>query len=375
MTSYFPSEPTVGQLYENYTWTGEVWKRLGSNVNTGPDFIENNLIDVNYIPPSVARTESPTFTGTVDLPATTNIGEVSHTEIQTLNGVSHSVQDQLNTKATLDSPTFTGTVVLPSATSIASVSATEIGYLDGVTGNIQTQINGKTTASYVDNAVSTAVANVIDTAPSTLNTLNELAAALGDDPNFATTITELIANKISNVPGMISQYAGSSLPSGWLWCDGGDIQVSTHQNLYNALTSNGTVFPYGPNTNANGVIYFKVPNFTGRVPVGRDSAQTEFDVLGETGGVKSVTLTSAQSGLPAHSHSISDPSHSHYLDWRNNINVANFTGAFGSVGSNSAGNTYGSTTGISINNNTAADAAQAHTNLQPYIIVNYIIKT
>jgi microcystin-dependent protein len=65
----------------------------------------------------------------------------------------------------------------------------------------------------------------------------------------------------SQVPGMITQYAGTSLPNGWLWCDGGDIQVSTHQNLYNALTSNGTVFPCGPNTNANGVIYFKVPNF------------------------------------------------------------------------------------------------------------------
>ncbi len=40
-------------------------------------------------------------------------------------------------------PTFTGTVTLPSTTSIGNVSSTEIGYLDGVTSSIQTQINGK----------------------------------------------------------------------------------------------------------------------------------------------------------------------------------------------------------------------------------------
>jgi len=39
----------------------------------------------------------------------------------------------------------------------------------------------------------TAIANLIDTAPATLDTLNELAAALGDDPNFATTVTNQIA--------------------------------------------------------------------------------------------------------------------------------------------------------------------------------------
>lgn len=50
----------------------------------------------------------------------------------------------LNTaKAETASPTFTGTVVLPATTSIATVSATEIGYLDGVTSAIQTQMDLK----------------------------------------------------------------------------------------------------------------------------------------------------------------------------------------------------------------------------------------
>jgi hypothetical protein len=50
---------------------------------------------------------------------------------------------------------------------------------------------GYATETYVTNAVSA----LVDSAPGTLNTLNELAAALGDDPNFATTITTAIGNK------------------------------------------------------------------------------------------------------------------------------------------------------------------------------------
>ena len=49
------------------------------------------------------------------------------------------------------------------------------------------------TKGYVD----TQVANLVDSAPGTLDTLNELAAALGDDPNYATTITNALAAKLS----------------------------------------------------------------------------------------------------------------------------------------------------------------------------------
>mgnify|MGYP003347753079 CR=1 FL=1 len=51
--------------------------------------------------------------------------------------------------APLASPTFTGTVVLPSSTSVGNVSDTEIGYLDGVTSAIQTQLDAKVAKSVV----------------------------------------------------------------------------------------------------------------------------------------------------------------------------------------------------------------------------------
>lgn len=86
---------------------------------------------------------SPTFTGTVVLPSSTSIGTVSSTELSYVDGVTSSIQTQIDTKAPSASPTFTGTVVLPSGTSIGNVSSTELSYLDGVTDNIQTQFSGK----------------------------------------------------------------------------------------------------------------------------------------------------------------------------------------------------------------------------------------
>lgn len=52
--------------------------------------------------------------------------------------------------------------------------------------------------------VTTAIANLADSAPSTLNTLNELAAALGDDANFSTTVTNSIATKLPLAGGTMT---------------------------------------------------------------------------------------------------------------------------------------------------------------------------
>jgi len=59
---------------------------------------------------------------------------------------------------------------------------------------------GYATQTYVN----TAVSNLVDAAPGTLDTLNELAAALGDDPNFATTIATSIAGKFSSTGGTLT---------------------------------------------------------------------------------------------------------------------------------------------------------------------------
>jgi hypothetical protein len=101
---------------------------------------------------------------------------------------STTVNNALALKAPLASPELTGTPTAPTATA----------------GNNSTQI---ATTAYADTAAANAASALVDSAPSTLNTLNELAAALGDDPSYATTITTALGGKEPTITsGTTSQY-------------------------------------------------------------------------------------------------------------------------------------------------------------------------
>ena len=111
--------------------------------NTEINFVDGVTSAIQTQLDAKAPLSGPTFTGTVTLPSTTSVGNVSSTELGYLDGVTSAIQTQLDAKAALAGPTFTGTVTLPSTTSVGNVSSTELGYLDGVTSAIQTQINSK----------------------------------------------------------------------------------------------------------------------------------------------------------------------------------------------------------------------------------------
>jgi hypothetical protein len=92
---------------------------------------------------------------------------------------------------------------------------------NGVTAT--TQSAGDNTTKVATTAfVSTAVSNIVDSAPSALNTLNELAAALGDDANFSTTVTNSIGTKMPLAGG---QFTGNITFSGSQTVDGRDLSV------------------------------------------------------------------------------------------------------------------------------------------------------
>ena len=93
---------------------------------------------------------------------------------------------------------------------------------NGVTATTQSASDNSTkvaTTAYAD----TAVANLVDSAPGTLNTLNELAAALGDDPNFATTVTNSIATKLP--------LAGGTLTGNLIFGDSVEARFGTGSDL------------------------------------------------------------------------------------------------------------------------------------------------
>jgi microcystin-dependent protein len=110
----------------------------------------------------------------------------------------------------------------------------------------------------------------------------------------------------------------------------------------------------------------------GRVPVGLDATQAEFDALEETGGAKDVTLTAAQSGVPAHGHAVTDPGHTH-VQGVNSTATGGLSGYTADTSTNTRVNsgysTSSATTGVTVTDATPAGAAQAHTNLPPYVVV------
>lgn len=109
----------------------------------------------------------------------------------------------------------------------------------------------------------------------------------------------------------------------------------------------------------------------GRVLVGIDAGQTEFDTVEETGGAKTVTLTAAQSGLPQHTHVQDAHTHSFLPRSGTTGSVSSIvTGTLDTSSTISGANQPHIQTATAVNQNAGpTDAAQAHSNLQPYITV------
>lgn len=179
-------------------------------------------------------------------------------------------------------------------------------------------------------------------------------------------VNQYVSEPVISVPvGMIVMYAGLTIPTGWLLCDGTGYATSAYPALYSVI---GTT--YG---STNG---FQVPSMNQRIAVGAggtaEGALTSTDgagvgitelglgrAIGSTGGYASVTLTAAQSGLPSHTHQWSDTYRA-------------YTTTLG-AGSEFVNSTQGEVTDYT-STTTASNASSSHTNIMPYMYVRYIIK-
>jgi microcystin-dependent protein len=177
--------------------------------------------------------------------------------------------------------------------------------------------------------------------------------------------------------GTIIPYGGSSAPSGFLLCDGSAVSRTTYATLFGVI---GTTFGSG-----DGSTTFNVPDLRGRVPAGKDnmggSAASRLtsttmtpdgNTLGASGGEQTHTLTIAE--LASHGHDVRGTTNGIYnttvgLKDNNCINIQGDDnangGTSGLVTNNSASNPYVGSTG----------SGTAHNNVQPTLIVNYIIAT
>lgn len=167
--------------------------------------------------------------------------------------------------------------------------------------------------------------------------------------------------------GVISMYGGDVAPSGSLLCNGAEYSTASYPALFSAIG-----YKYG----GSGAL-FRVPNMQGRVPVGAGAGYG----MGSTGGAATVALTEAQ--MPSHQHggtTTYNGDHNHTPSGGGNF-VAH-TNAGGGIGNGSVflGTYSGPTTSTNggHTHGIATDfrgSGQAHNNMQPYVVVNYIIKT
>ena len=154
------------------------------------------------------------------------------------------------------------------------------------------------------------------------------------------------------IGSMIPFGSQENIPSNWKICDGSAISRETYAELFDVI---GTSYGAG-----DGSTTFNLPDKRGRVSVGLDSNQTEFDTIGKKGGEKTHQLTINE--MPSHDHRLTP-----FVDIRQGDGQTNANS--GSLGTHLGG--YVSKPNAAVS---PTGGNQPHNNLQPYEVDIWIIK-
>lgn len=244
----------------------------------------------------------------------------------------------ITTNAYASPPTRQNTYTTGSTISATNVTANEDAIYNYLQGGVDTIADNSIVNADVSSAanIQSDKVNLTSVAQNISNT-----GTLTNTGNVTITGTVTVSGvTYATLPaGVMMAWGTNTAPNGWLLCDGSAVSRTTYSGLFSVI---GTTYGSG-----DGSTTFNVPNIKGKNIVGRDSSDTSFDVLAETGGEKTHTLTIPE--MPSHNHS-----------------VTILSGGSG-LGNGGNSNTSTSTTG-------STGGGGAHNVLDPYIVLNYIIK-
>ena len=272
---------------------------------------------------------------------------------------------------TLNGEVTVNTGIVPDIDSGAYIGATGKAFSEAHIDGIRIGVAGTTT-------IDTRGGDLVLTAPTGNNVAISTSTTINGNLDMTAGSGRISANylDVPNVTpiGSVVMWCGtvSNYPTGWEVCNGAELLISTYTALYNVLTNNGTVFPFGANTNGSGgagSTHFRMPNMVDKFVAGAGSAYS----VGATGGVDSVTLDTTQ--IPSHNHPLTDPGHFHYSK------ETSVAGNYGGYGSGSGGGGLGPIgnrqltdtriTEITIDN---TGGGLAHENRPPYFALIYLMR-
>jgi microcystin-dependent protein len=240
------------------------------------------------------------------------------------------------------------------------------------TANILTATNVDTsrlTATiYVSTSRLTATSiatSVIDASSITVTGNVSAAEYYGDGSNLSGISTDSIPS------GAVLPYAGTTAPSGYLLCYGQAISRSTYSDLFSAI---GTTYGTG-----NGSTTFNLPDLRGRVVAGLDDmggssanrltgqqGGVNGDILGRTGGNEQHQLTEAE--LATHTHGAGS--------YQGSVPTSGIPEEPGTIFSTLSDREPTGFTSFSVNGSSGSTGSDSkHNNVQPTLILNYVIKT
>jgi microcystin-dependent protein len=281
-----------------------------------------------------------------------------------------------------------------------TASTAELNILDGVTASSSdlNKLNGMTssiselniltgvtaTASDINKlsglTASTSELNKLSGVTATTSEINKLAGLTAStaelnkmtgvtattvEINYLAGVTSGIQTQINAFAtfpsGSVIAFAGSAAPAGWILCDGQAINRTTYAALFAVIS---TTFGAG-----NGSTTFNIPDMRGRVAAGKDNmgGVAANRLTGTSGGVTGTTL-GAVGGAEAHTMTIAEmPAHQHTIYYDQET-------PDGGSGDNAAWD-LSPTTGSRNSLTSSVGSSTAHNNVQPTMVMNYIIKT